>query len=128
VKSILPLLIGQCDGVFDRSSFVQSLSEVPKIQVRALETKLRERLDNHCLGTPCAPLKLALLLTSRLHSAAATFLRPTRYDEKATVQDDHSVSRAQGGGAKGQSDVNRCRTVGKAAQGSRTAVIQGTLF
>ena len=55
VRTILPLLIGQCDEVFDRSSFAQSPSEVPKIQVRALETKLRERLDNHCLGSVRAP-------------------------------------------------------------------------
>ncbi len=118
--------------MFDRSSFAQSLSEVPKIQVRALETKLRERLDNHCLGTPCAPLKLALLLTSRLHSAAATFLRPTRYDEKATVQDVFKkITASQGHRVEGPKDkaiFNRCRRVGKAAQGSRTAVIQGTLF
>ena len=57
VGSILPLLIGQNnDGVFERFSFAQLPSELPKVQVRALEEKLREHLNNHCLGTPCEPL------------------------------------------------------------------------
>ena len=58
VKSILPLLIGQCnDGVFEKFSFGQLPSELPKVQVRALEEKLREHLDNHCLGTQYEPLQ-----------------------------------------------------------------------
>ena len=53
VKSVLPLLIGPCSNdVFDKFSFSQLPSELPRVQVRALEAKLREHLDNHCLGSP----------------------------------------------------------------------------
>jgi serine/threonine protein kinase len=55
IKSILPLLIGQCtEGVFDKFKFDQlpAASKLPKVQVRALESKLKMHLDNHGLGTP----------------------------------------------------------------------------
>ena len=81
VKSILPLLIGQCsDGVFDKFSFAQLPSESPKVQVRALEAKLRDHLNNHCLGTPCVPYGFQSfdLCTAYFYG---------RYDETATVQD-----------------------------------------
>ncbi len=106
VRSILPLLIGQCnDGVFDRFSFAQLPSELPKVQVRALESKLREHLNNHCLGTPYAPLKLAFALASCMHSAAVIFLHSTRYDELATVQDVFKkITASQGHRVEGPKD------------------------
>lgn len=112
--SILPLLIGQCnDGVFDCFSFAQLPSELPRIQVRALETKLREHLDNHCLGTPYAPLQIALSLISRLRSAAAIFLHPTRYDEQATVQDVFKrITASQGHRVEGPKDKAILTVVG----------------
>ncbi len=53
IKSIMPLMIGQCNnGVFDRFQFSQLPVQLPKVQVRALEAKLCKHLDDHCMGTP----------------------------------------------------------------------------
>lgn len=94
VGSILPLLIRQNkDGVFEKFSFVQLPSELPKVQVRALEEKLREQLNKHCLGTPCEPFSFWNLLFQPFSylnfivlCICLTFAFG-RYDEAATVQD-----------------------------------------
>jgi serine/threonine protein kinase len=55
VQSIMPLLIGQCNnGTIDKFQFSQlpAAAQLPKVQVWALEAKLREHLGNHCMGTP----------------------------------------------------------------------------
>jgi len=109
VKSILPLLIGQCnDGVFDRFSFAQLPSESPKVAVRALEMKLVEHLNNHCLGTPYEshhPYP-SIFITHQHHCCIHLTLHQLfrAGDCRGCFQEDHRVSGAQSGGTEGESN------------------------